>query len=1047
MRITVGRKLAAGFGIVLLLLAVLGVVAWVNTTSVHAKCGRVIEHDAVVMVNIWRLKKLVVDMETGLRGFCITRKEEFLEPYEEGLREFERLVVREKTLVADNPSQVQRLQRIESLVDQWCRRAAEPKIAMARKVATHVVDAEHLHEILRRGVGKELMDRIMALGHEIEVSFLGRGDWEGAFAVEIIEKCMADREGSQRGFLITGREEFLEKYLAGEQKKLPQNFVRLRAIASQRGREDELSGKIDQLEQLTREWTKQAAEPEIAARRQMNEHPESLKDVAALLEAGTGMKIFDQIRGEFRKLIKVQMDTRDALYAEAGATARATGRMILILGLAAVVLGIAAAAAIARSITAAVTQLARGAEIVGRGNLAHRIDVKSKDEFGQLASAFNSMVERRWQAEEREKHLNAVLRAIRNVNQLITKERDRDRLLQGACDELVETRDYHNCWIALLDESGKLLACAESGLGDAFKPIVDMLKKGELPRCGCAALEQTEPLIVKDPLAECVGCPLSNGYEGSSGRAVRLEHLGKVYGLLCVSVPTRFVDDHEEQSLFREVVGDISFALYSMELDEKRKCAEEALRESEEKFRVISDSALDAVIMIDGEGNVVYWNPAAERTFGYARDEIMRKNVHDALMPERYRAQFEKGLKGFMETGKGNAVGKVVELAAKRRDGTEFPMEIAVSAVRMKGQYWASAIIRDITERKRAEEALRQSEGKLRAMLQSLSDQMSMMDKDLNILWANSVAKSLFGDNIIGRKCYEVYHGRDEPCEPSPCLTLKAFADGQIHEHETQVQCRDGRILDYACSANVSLRDDEGNPTGVIEISRDITAQKQAERELRQSEERYRSIVDDVVDRSTVGVFILDSDFRVAWISRAIEECFGIRREDVIGKDKRELIRRSIKHIFEDGDGFARTVLATYDDNTYVESFECHVLPEGGRQERWLEHWSQPLRFGLYAGGRTEHYYDITERKQVEKQLRESQRLDAIGQLAAGVAHDFNNLLTGIRGYVSFARKQVEPDSEPHSDLTETLALAKRAEDLTRQCNASDGIGHFLVFH
>ena len=142
---------------------------------------------------------------------------------------------------------------------------------------------------------------------------------------------------------------------------------------------------------------------------------------------------------------------------------------------------------------------------------------------------------------------------------------------------------------------------------------------------------------------------------------------------------------------------------------------------------------------------------------------------------------------------------------------------------------------REIAERKAAEDALRESEGKLSAMLQSLGDHISMMDEDLNILWANDVAKGLFGDDIIGRKCYEVYHGRNKPCEPFPCLTLKAFEDGQLHEHETLVQTRAGKTLHYACTASVALRDDEGVPAAIIEISRDITERKAAEEQIKRS--------------------------------------------------------------------------------------------------------------------------------------------------------------------------------------------------------------------
>jgi len=138
----------------------------------------------------------------------------------------------------------------------------------------------------------------------------------------------------------------------------------------------------------------------------------------------------------------------------------------------------------------------------------------------------------------------------------------------------------------------------------------------------------------------------------------------------------------------------------------------------------------------------------------------------------------------------------------------------------------------EIVERKSTEKALRESEGTLSAMLQSLGDHMSMMDEDLNILWANDVAKGLFGDDIIGKKCYKVYHSRNKPCEPFPCLTLKAFEDEQLHEHETMVQTRAGQTLHYACTASVAIRDDEGRPVAVIEISRDITECKLAEKEL-----------------------------------------------------------------------------------------------------------------------------------------------------------------------------------------------------------------------
>ena len=127
-------------------------------------------------------------------------------------------------------------------------------------------------------------------------------------------------------------------------------------------------------------------------------------------------------------------------------------------------------------------------------------------------------------------------------------------------------------------------------------------------------------------------------------------------------------------------------------------------------------------------------------------------------------------------------------------------------------------IVEDVAEHKKAGRALRESESKLNAMLSSIGDHMSMMDKDLNIIWANDTAKKYFGNNIVGKKCYAAFHKRNAPCEPHPCIVLKAFQDGKIHEHDTQVITKDGGTRHYHCTANAALRDESGRPTAVIEI-------------------------------------------------------------------------------------------------------------------------------------------------------------------------------------------------------------------------------------
>ena len=187
-------------------------------------------------------------------------------------------------------------------------------------------------------------------------------------------------------------------------------------------------------------------------------------------------------------------------------------------------------------------------------------------------------VTERKQAEEKIKNLNLMLRAIRKVNQLIVVEKDLLRLLQGVCDNLIENRGYHCAWIAILDESGRLVNSAETGLGKDFLPLVERLKSGDLPYCGRKTLSKSGVVVIKDPSSSCPDCPLSEKFHDAEEMSIRLEYEEKVYGMLVVSIPAGFVIDEEEQSLFVEIAGDIAFALHDMELEEKRKRAEEALR-------------------------------------------------------------------------------------------------------------------------------------------------------------------------------------------------------------------------------------------------------------------------------------------------------------------------------------------------------------------------------------------------------------------------------------------------------------------------------------
>ncbi len=148
-----------------------------------------------------------------------------------------------------------------------------------------------------------------------------------------------------------------------------------------------------------------------------------------------------------------------------------------------------------------------------------------------------------------------------------------------------------------------------------------------------------------------------------------------------------------------------------------------------------------------------------------------------------------------------------------------------------------------------------------------------------------------------------------------------------------------------------------------------------AEQALRNSQEEYRSLIDDVFNNSASGVAILDASYKVVWVNEALLTYFGMQREDIVGHDKRVLAREKLKRIFSDPDLYECNLLSAYEKQVSADRFECLVTPTSGREERWLEYWSQPIRAGVYANGRIEHYSDITTRKAAELAERDQRIL------------------------------------------------------------------------
>jgi PAS domain S-box-containing protein len=264
----------------------------------------------------------------------------------------------------------------------------------------------------------------------------------------------------------------------------------------------------------------------------------------------------------------------------------------------------------------------------------------------------------------------------------------------------------------------------------------------------------------------------------------------------------------------------------------ERKRVEGELHESEEKIRSMSASAQDAIIMMNNEGNILYWNEAAERIFGYTEEEIIGKKLHETIVPERFHEDILKGFKRFQETGQGAAIGKTLELAAVRKDGTEFPIELSLSAVKIKGKWNAIGIIRDITEHKRAEDLLRNAEADWRNSFNSLEDVMLIIDRDYNIENINEIGLKLLGkrkEEVIGKKCYQIISGADSPGEDCPCM--KSLETKKVESVERYEE-RFGRYYSIQSSP---IFDENGEIIKFVDLRRDITDRKRAEDKVKEA--------------------------------------------------------------------------------------------------------------------------------------------------------------------------------------------------------------------
>jgi|GEM_PF-6220699 len=319
----------------------------------------------------------------------------------------------------------------------------------------------------------------------------------------------------------------------------------------------------------------------------------------------------------------------------------------------------------------------------------------------------------RKKTEEKVAQIGRLYSFISETDKAIVRTKDRGKIMNEACRIAVEQGGFAMAWLGMLDrETGTVVPVAWHGKEEGYLSEIRISSYGEIPEGGGptgTAVRIRGPVVSndmeKDPsLAFFLPAILKRGYRSCA--AFPIFSGENVIGAFAVYSDMPDIFNEEEVRLMEGLSLDISFALENLERETMREEAENALKASEEKARTMAETAFDGIILMDGDGTISYWNPAAERIFGYAADEVLGRDLHGILMPESLKEKFMKVKeRGFPEDPSGGPdIGRVREFLARRKDGTEFPVEVTLSSVMIKGRMNFVGVVRDISERKKAQE-------------------------------------------------------------------------------------------------------------------------------------------------------------------------------------------------------------------------------------------------------------------------------------------------------------------------------------------------------
>lgn len=350
-----------------------------------------------------------------------------------------------------------------------------------------------------------------------------------------------------------------------------------------------------------------------------------------------------------------------------------------------------------------------------------------------------------------------------------------------------------------------------------------------------------------------------------------------------------------------------------------------ALHDAAERLRALAESTLEAIITADREGIIIDWNNGAERTFGYSKKEAVGRTV-EMIMPERYADAHRRGMERFRQTLEPVVIGRTIEIEGKRKDGSEIPVELSLSTYTARGERFFTAIIRDVSERCRADEAIRTSreqlrkrEQQFRLLAENMTDLILLQDPEGNLVYVSPSSRRILGydaDELYGKNLYDLLENED-------AVRLRAGVHEDMLEGKSYTEAlvrartKNGIAIWIELTGKPIVESD-GTIKRLLTSARDVTERVHAEREA----VRYRNELEqrnsELQDFAYVASHDLQEPLRkIRAFSDLLEEEYG----DMLGEEGRSFLDR-VRH--------AATRMSTLIDDLLTFS---RVLTQGGAFE------------------------------------------------------------------------------------------------------------------